>query len=167
MKTPRMIFCLTLLCICMAVQVSAQVNNASLTGLVTDSAGAVVPNASVMVKNKATDVESTTTTDSSGYYTFASLPVGSYTVTVELPGFKKSIRENINLEVGQKARIDTSLEVGAVSESVVVGSAPQLLTTQEATTGGVIENRMVAQLPLSGRNWDDLIALVPGVQADR
>ena len=167
MKTPRMIFCLTLLCISLAVQVSAQVNNASLTGLVTDSAGAVVPNASVMVKNKATDVESTTTTDSSGYYTFASLPVGSYTVTVGLPGFKKSIRENINLEVGQKARIDTSLEVGAVSESVVVGSAPQLLTTQEATTGGVIENRMVAQLPLSGRNWDDLIALVPGVQADR
>lgn len=167
MKTPRMIFCLTLLCISMAVQVSAQVNNASLTGLVTDSAGAVVPNASVMVKNKATDLESTTTTDSSGYYTFASLPVGAYTVTVELPGFKKSIRENINLEVGQKARIDTSLEVGAVSESVVVGSAPQLLTTQEATTGGVIENRMVNQLPLSGRNWDDLIALVPGVQADR
>src|SRR5437879_1426144 len=91
MKTPRMIFCLTLLSISLAVQVSAQVNNASLTGLVTDSAGAVVPNASVMVKNKATDVESTTTTDSSGYYTFASLPVGSYTVTVGLPGFKKSI----------------------------------------------------------------------------
>ncbi|HEY2970962.1 MAG TPA: TonB-dependent receptor [Pyrinomonadaceae bacterium] len=167
MKTARMISCLTLLCISMAVQVSAQVNNASLTGLVTDSAGAVVPNASVIVKNKATDVESSTTTDSSGYYTFASLPVGTYTVTIELPGFKKAVHENINLEVGQKARIDTSLEVGTVSESVVVGSAPQLLTTQEATTGGVIENRMVAQLPLSGRNWDDLVALVPGVQADR
>jgi hypothetical protein len=167
MKTARMISCLTLLCISLAVQVSAQVNNASLTGLVTDSAGAVVPNASVMVKNKATDLESVATTDSSGYYTFASLPVGTYTVTIELPGFKKAVRENISLEVGQKARIDTSLEVGAVSETVVVGSAPQLLTTQEATTGGVIENRMVAQLPLSGRNWDDLVALVPGVQADR
>jgi hypothetical protein len=151
----------------LAVQVSAQVNNASLTGLVTDSAGAVVTNASVKVKNKATDVESVATTDSSGYYTFASLPVGTYTVTIELPGFKKAVHENINLEVGQKARIDTSLEVGTVTESVVVGSAPQLLTTQEATTGGVIENRMVAQLPLSGRNWDDLVALVPGVQADR
>src|SRR5436190_23035395 len=167
MKTARMISCLTLLCIGMAVQGSAQVNNASLTGLVTDSVGAVVANASVMVKNKATDVVSTATTDSSGYYTFASLPVGTYTITIELAGFKKAVRENINLEVGQKARIDTSLEVGAVTESVVVGTAPQLLTTQEATTGGVIENRMVAQLPLSGRNWDDLIALVPGVQADR
>jgi hypothetical protein len=167
MKTARMISCLTLLCIGLAVHVSAQVNNASLTGLVTDTAGAVVPNASVKVKNKATDLESVATTDSSGYYTFASLPVGTYTVTIELTGFKKAIRENINLEVGQKARIDTSLEVGTVTESVVVGSAPQLLTTQEATTGGVIENRMVAQLPLSGRNWDDLVALVPGVQADR
>lgn len=167
MKTARMISCLTLLCMSLAVQVSAQVNNASLTGLVTDSAGAVVTNASVKVKNKATDVESVATTDSSGYYTFASLPVGTYTVTIELPGFKKAVHENINLEVGQKARIDTSLEVGTVTESVVVGSAPQLLTTQEATTGGVIENRMVAQLPLSGRNWDDLVALVPGVQADR
>jgi len=116
MKTARMISCLTLLCISLAVPVSAQVNNASLTGLVTDSAGAVVPNASVTVKNKATDLESVATTDSSGYYTFASLPVGAYTVTIELPGFKKAVHENINLEVGQKARIDTRLEVGTVSE---------------------------------------------------
>ncbi|MCA1592988.1 MAG: TonB-dependent receptor [Acidobacteria bacterium] len=146
---------------------SAQVNTASLTGLVTDSAHAVIPNASVTVKNKATDAEPSATTDSSGYYTFASLPIGTYTVTVELQGFKKAIHDNINLEVGQKARLDTTLEVGAVSESVVVASGAPLLTTQEATTGGVIENRMVAQLPLSGRNWDDLISLVPGVQADR
>src|SRR6185436_2751875 len=142
MKTPRMIFWLMLLCISLAAPVSAQINNASLTGLVTDVAGAVVPNAAVVVKNKATGAESSATTDSSGYYTFASLPVGAYTITIELPGFKKAILENINLEVGQKARIDSSLEVGALSESVVVGSAPQLLVTQEATTGGVIENRM-------------------------
>ncbi len=119
MKTARMISCLTLLCISLAVQVSAQVNNASLTGLVTDSAGAVVPNASVKVKNKATDVESVATTDSSGYYTFASLPVGAYTVIVEL------------------------------------------------SPGGVLENRMITDLPLSSRNWDDLLSGVPGVQADR
>ncbi|MCA1850273.1 MAG: carboxypeptidase-like regulatory domain-containing protein, partial [Acidobacteria bacterium] len=146
---------------------SAQVNTASLTGLVTDAAGAVIANASVMAKNKATSVESWATTDSSGYYTFASLPVGAYTVTVEVEGFKKAVHENINLEVGQKARIDFPLEVGAVSETIVVSSAIPLLTTQEATTGGVIENRMVAELPLSTRNWDDLINLIPGVQGDR
>jgi len=149
------------------VQVSAQVNNASLTGLVTDSAGAVVPNASVKVKNKATDVESVATTDSSGYYTFASLPVGAYTVIVELTGFKKAVHENINLEVGQKARIDTSLEIGAVTETVTVATSPPTLSTQEASPGGVLENRMIADLPLSSRNWDDLLGGVPGVQADR
>ncbi len=167
MKTARIISCLTLLCISLAVQVSAQVNNASLTGLVTDSAGAVVPNASVTVKNKATDLESVATTDSSGYYTFASLPVGAYTVTIELPGFKKAVHENINLEVGQKARIDTTLEVGAVSETVTVATSPPTLSTQEASPGGVLENRMITDLPLSSRNWDDLLSGVPGVQADR
>ncbi len=167
MRTSAIIFCMLLLCGGLTIHVSAQVNTASLTGLVTDSSGAVVPNAAVVVRNRATSTENSTTTDGSGYYNFASLPVGTYTVTVEIQGFKKAVQENAKLEIGQKARLDVGLEVGAVSESVVVASAPPLLTTQEATTGGVIENRMVNQLPLSGRNWDDLIALVPGVQADR
>lgn len=161
------IACLLFLYVSLAVQGAAQINTASLTGLVTDPAGAVVANAAVTAKNKATNVESSATTDASGYYTFASLPVGTYTLVVELQGFKKAVQENVALEVGQKARLDFSLEVGAVTEAVVVASAPPLLTTQEATTGGVIENRLVAELPLSGRNWDDLISLVPGVQADR
>lgn len=167
MKTPRVIFCMLLLHLALTVPGSAQVNTASLTGIVTDPTGANVANAIVTVTNKATTVESTANTDESGYYTFASLPVGAYTLKVELEGFKRAVQENINLEVGQKARIDVALEVGAVTESVVVATGPALLTTQEATTGGVIENRMVANLPLSGRNWDDLISLVPGVQADR
>jgi hypothetical protein len=167
MKTPRVIFCLLFCYLSLAVSGSAQVNTASLTGMVKDPTGASVPGASVTVKNKATTVETTATTDDSGYYNFASLPVGAYTLQIERQGFKKALQEDINLEVGQKARIDLALEIGAVTESVVVATASSLLTTQEATTGGVIENRMVAQLPLSGRNWDDLIALVPGVQADR
>lgn len=165
-RVPRFTACLLLLSACLALNAAAQVNNASVTGLVTDTAGAVVPNASVTLKNKATNVETTATTDSSGYYTFASVPVGAYTVTVERQGFKRVVLEEVKLEVGQKARVDAALEVGAVTETVTVTSAT-LLTTQEATTGGVIENRMVAQLPLSGRNWDDLISLVPGVQSDR
>jgi outer membrane receptor protein involved in Fe transport len=167
MKTVRIIFCLMLLYVSLAVRGSAQVSTASLTGLVTDPAGAVVANAAVTVKNKATTVENSTTTDAAGYYTFATLPVGAYTLAVELRGFKKAVQENVNLEVGQKARIDFALEVGAVTESVVVASAPPLLTTQEASTGGVVESRMITDLPLSARNWDDLIGGVPGVQADR
>src|SRR6266496_1419693 len=167
MRTCRIIASLLLLYMSLAVQGSAQVNTASLTGQVTDTAGAVVPNAAVTVKNKATAAERTATTDSSGYYTFSSLPVGAYSVTVELQGFKRAVHESVNLEVGQKARLDTLLEVGAVSESVIVATSPPLLTTQEATTGSVIESRMISDLPLAGRNWDDLLNGVPGVQADR
>lgn len=145
----------------------AQVQNASLTGLVTDTAGAVAANATVRAKNNATNVEYTTATDSSGYYTLASLPIGVYTLTVELQGFKRALRENVRLEVGQKARIDFTLEVGAVNETATITATAPLLVTQEATTGGVIENRQVSDLPLSARNWDDLLTLVAGVQADR
>src|SRR6266481_3721534 len=102
MKTARNIFCLLLFYVSLAVQGSAQVNTASLTGLVTDPNGAVVANAAVTSKNKATNVESSVTTDASGYYTFASLPVGAYTLGVELQGFKKTVQENVALEVGQK-----------------------------------------------------------------
>jgi len=167
MRTPRVIATLIFLYAVLAIQGSAQVNTASLTGQVTDSNGAAIANASVTVKNKATAAEKSATTDSSGYYTFASLPVGVYSVTIELQGFKRAVHEAINLEIGQKARLDTLMEVGAVSESVVVMTAPPLLTTQEATPGGVIENRMIDNLPLAGRNWDDLLGGVPGVQADR
>lgn len=165
-RAPRVTARLLLLSACLTLSAFAQVNTASVTGLVTDTTGAVVPNASVTLKNRATNVETTAATDSSGYYTFASVPVGAYAVTVERQGFKRVVLEEVRLEVGQKARVDAALEVGAVTETVTVTSAT-LLTTQEATTGGVIENRMVEQLPLSGRNWDDLISLVPGVQADR
>ncbi|HWQ34889.1 MAG TPA: TonB-dependent receptor [Blastocatellia bacterium] len=163
----RFISSILLLCAGFVVQASAQVNTASLTGLVADPAGAASAGANVTAKNQATGVSYTATTDSSGYYTFPSLPVGAYTLTVELQGFKKSVRENVVLEVGQKGRVDFTMIVGAVTETTTVTASAPILTTQEATTGGVIENRLVSDLPLATRNWDDLIALVPGVQADR
>ncbi len=156
-----------IICLLSGLQVAAQVSTASLTGLVTDPQGGAVPNAAVKVTSKATNLSQSTQTNSSGYYTFASLPIGAYAVTVEMQGFKKATIENVVLEVGQKGRMDFTLEVGAVSETVsVTGEAP-LLTKQEATTGRVIENRAVRDLPLSIRNWDDLLGLVAGVQTDR
>src|SRR5258705_5938860 len=144
MKSLRVFASLLFLSVTFAIQGSAQVNTASLTGLVTDPTGAVIANASVTAKNNSTTLEQSTTTDSSGTYTFASLLVGNYTISVEIQGFKRGVRDSINLEVGQKARIDFPLEVGAVSQSVLVATAPPLLTTQEATTGGVIASRMLA-----------------------
>ncbi len=158
---------ITLLVISLSVVGWAQVHTASLTGLVTDPAGAVVAGASVKAKHKATNIEWETTTDASGYYTFVSLPIGTYTITVEAQGFKKPVRDNVILEVAQKARLDFTLEVGALAETVVVEASVPLLVTQEASPGKVVENRMVRDLPLSIRNWDDLLGLVAGVQGDR
>jgi outer membrane receptor protein involved in Fe transport len=158
---------LATLIILFIVQAPAQINTASVTGLITDQSGAAVASATIKAKNVATSVEYTAVTDSSGYYTFATLPVGAYNFTVEAQQFKKALRENVILEVGQKARLDFSLEVGSVTETVTVQATAPLLTTQEATTGGVIENRQVSDLPLSARNWDDLLGLVGGVQNDR
>ncbi|MBO0721931.1 MAG: TonB-dependent receptor, partial [Blastocatellia bacterium] len=155
------------LCLILGGRISAQVNTASLTGLVTDQSAAAAAGAKVKVKNVGTNVESTTTTDASGYFTFATLPVGKYVLEVAAQGFKRAVRENVELEVGQKARIDFTLEIGQVTETTTINSAAPILTTQEATTGGVIENRLVTDLPLSARNWDDLLAMVPGVQSDR
>src|SRR5262249_42085875 len=84
----------------------AQVNTASLTGLVSDPTGAAVAGALITAKNVGTNLASSVTTDASGYYVFGSLSVGNYTLTVELQGFKKLVHENIALEVGQKARVD-------------------------------------------------------------
>ncbi|MEW5975667.1 MAG: TonB-dependent receptor [Acidobacteriota bacterium] len=148
-------------------QASSQVNTASLTGLVTDPTGALVANALVTARNRATNIGYSSSTGASGYYLFASLPVGAYDLSVESQGFKKAIQEEVVLQVGQKARLDFSLEVGEVTQSVTVEGTAPLLTTQEAATGTVIENKLVTDLPLSLRNWDDLLGLVAGVQGDR
>ncbi|MCI0620639.1 MAG: TonB-dependent receptor [Acidobacteria bacterium] len=148
-------------------QALSQVNTASLTGLITDPSSAVVASAAVTARNRATNVTNSRSTDGSGYYVFASLPVGAYDLSVESQGFKKVIREDVVLQVGQKARIDFALVVGEVTQSVAVEGTAPLLNTQEAATGTVIENRLVTDLPLSLRNWDDLLGLVAGVQGDR
>src|SRR5262245_58566820 len=167
LKFTRLITTILLLALIGSVPSFAQVNSASLTGLILDPNGAAIANATVKAKNKATNVEQSVKTDSSGYYTFASLPVGTYSLTVETQGFKRAVREEVDLEVGQRARLDFNLEVGAVSEAVLVTADTPMLTTQEASTGGVVENKLISDLPLAARNWDDLLALVPGVQADR
>src|SRR5215469_8501370 len=145
----------------------SQINTASLTGLITDPAGAAAAGSTVIARNKSTNVEQRVTANSSGYYTFSSLPVGAYEISVEAPGFKRAISDNVILDVGQKGRVDFTLELGAVAESVVVKAEAPLLSTQEAAPGAVIENRLVGGLPLSARNWDDLLLLVAGVQGDR
>ncbi len=146
--------------------VSAQVNNASLTGLVSDSSGASVADAKVTAVNTATNFERSLSTSSDGYYTFATLPVGQYKITVEKQGFRQTT-STIMLATGDRGRLDMKLQVGAANETVdVTGTAP-LLSTQDAMPGSTVDDATIHGAPLSARNWDDLLGLVPGVQADR
>ncbi len=144
----------------------AQVDRATLTGTVKDTAGAVVPGATVTVTNLATSVADTQQTTPTGTYLMVNLIPGRYRVDVELSGFKKS-SETVVLEVGQRARVDATLTVGAVSESVSVEGTSPVLNSNDASLGAVIPQVQVANLPLAIRNWDDLLSLVPGVQGER
>ena len=146
--------------------VFAQVDRATVSGVVKDSGGAVVAGASVTVTNLATNVASQQTTTETGSYLVVNLIPGQYRIDVELTGFKKR-SQTVTLEVGQRARVDMPLEVGNFAETVDVAGASPILKTSEAALGSVIPEIAVANLPLAIRNWDDLLALVPGVQGDR
>lgn len=137
---------------------------ASITGRVSDSSGAVVPAASVSARNIATNIESKTVTNDEGYFNLLQLSPGAYTISVEKTGFKSVTEKNLTLVVGQAARINYTLEVGSVSESVQVTDRAVLLDSENATLGTVIGSKQVSELPLLGRNSYALAMLVPGVR---
>jgi len=134
-----------------------------LTGSVADSTGASVPGAEVTASNQETGVERSAQTNSAGIYTLSFLPPGPYTVVVNKEGFNAMLRENVRLEVNQVARIDFSLEVGSVSETVEVTGALPTLDSDSSSIGQVIEQKAIAELPLNGRNFVQLATLGPGV----
>jgi hypothetical protein len=147
----------------MAGEAQAQVDRATLTGTVKDSSGAVVPGATITVTGP--QAPSSTTTNAEGTYLVLSLIPGRYVVSAELSGFQKSTH-NVILEIGQRGRVDFTLGVSGATETVVV-EARRLLNTEQSALGTVMDQGKVANLPLAIRNWDDLLALVPGVQGDR
>jgi hypothetical protein len=144
----------------------AQGTDTSLTGVVTDPSHAAVSNAKVTARNKSTNWVQEVTTDSFGSYSFLNLPIGPYVLTVEQAGFNTATLE-LTLETAQKARQDIELHVGQTQQSVTVETSAQILSTQDASLGAVINNRTVEDTPLYLRNWDDLLRLVPGVQSNR
>src|SRR5450432_2894284 len=144
----------------------SQVNNASLSGLVNDASQGVISGVSVTVKNNSTNVKREVKTDGAGYYSFATLPVGDYEVSVAHPGFQTAV-ERVTLQTAQKARLDFSLTVGQVGTTVEVESAAPQLSPDDATLGTVIDNSYVSKFPLTLRSWDDLLNLVAGVQGSR
>lgn len=145
---------------------NSQGTDANLTGTVTDPSHGAVGNARVTAKNKLTNWSQAVTTDGSGSYSFLSLPIGQYVVTVELDGFNTATVE-MTLETAQKGRQDFELQVGRTTQTITVESATPNLSTQDASLGAVINNSVVRDTPLYLRNWDDLLRLVPGVQSNR
>jgi hypothetical protein len=135
----------------------------SISGLVTDSSGAVIPGAQVTVVNLGTNVRSNATTDTSGNYTVPLLPRGDYRVEVTAGGFRRFVREGIVLQVQQSARVDVQLTVGELVESVVVTADATRLETENATLSKVVDNRSIVNLPLNTRNVYNLVFLTPGV----
>src|SRR5262245_1488911 len=161
-RTSRLIGSVSIILVfCFAI--FAQTGTSSITGTIIDTSGAVVPGATVTAKNEATGVTYTQTTTDSGLYSFSSLPVGNYTITVEKQGFKTLLKTNNALQVGEPLVVDGSLEVGSVSETVTVQSGAEQLQTANATIGNVVEQKAIEALPLNGRNPLTLLLLEPGV----
>jgi hypothetical protein len=125
---------------------------ASLSGLVSDKTGAAVPGAVVGVKNTATNATSQAESSSTGNYVLPFLPPGQYTLTVEQKGFKRFVRENITLQAQDRARVDISLEIGELSQSVTVAGDVSLLETESASRSQVIANQLIQNVPTQGRN---------------
>ena len=144
----------------------AQGNDASLTGLVTDQSRGAVADAKVTARNKSTNYSQEVRTDSAGSYSFLSLPIGEYTLSVEREGFGTATTE-VTLETAQKARQDFELHVGQTSQTVTVDAAVQALSTEDGSLGSVVNKDTINGTPLYLRNWDDLLRLVPGVQSNR
>jgi hypothetical protein len=140
-------------------------SSASLQGTVTDSAGAVVPNASIQIRNADTGQVQQRPTDAQGRYTIADLPVGNYEAQATKQGFQTTLRRGITLTVGQQAVVDFSLAIGQTQQTVTVEGAVSQVDTVSAGVSANVEQKQITDLPLNGRNFTDLVALVPGVAA--
>ncbi|MBI4463779.1 MAG: carboxypeptidase regulatory-like domain-containing protein, partial [Acidobacteria bacterium] len=140
----------------------AQTTTATILGTVADETGAVLPGASITVTHLDTGEVRRVATDQTGRYRVPQLALGQYEVKAELSGFRTTVRSGITLTIRREAVVDISLQVGAVVESVeVTGEAP-LVDTQNAVLSGLVDDRSIAELPLNGRSFDNLITLNAG-----
>ena len=141
----------------------AQVTSGSLTGVVSDPTGAVVPGAKVELTDANKGYDYPTTTDAVGHYAITNLLPSSYKLSVEAAGFKTYVRDGIIVDVGTRVTADVRLEVGATTQSVEVTGAAPVLSTQDAETGQEVDRAMINDLPLVDRDVLDLAFLAPGV----
>ncbi len=140
----------------------AQLDTGAVTGVVTDTTGAIVPSASVTITNTGTGFAAKTKTDSTGVYTFAPIRIGNYTITASAPGFQTTKQENVTVEVQERLSVNLALKPGEVTQTVTVTSAPPLLQTQSGSVGQVMTAQTINHVPLNGRNWVYIAQLSAG-----
>src|SRR5262245_31204306 len=146
--------CLALLSV---VLVNAQ-TQAGISGVIHDPSGAVIPGVSVTVTNPATNFSRSAVSNEAGVYNFPSLQPGRYNIKVELPGFRTITQNDVELQIQQSARLDFTLQVGEISQTVEVSGTTALIATENATVGTVIENKRIVEMPLNGRNFLQLVS---------
>lgn len=151
-----------LLALCLGLPAFAQTFG-DISGEVRDSSGALVPGATVTLINVDTNATRNAVSNEAGVYSFPSLRPGNYRLRAEKQGFKATTRTDILLQVQQSIRLDLEMQVGTVSETVEVSASSQMLSTENATVGTVIENKRIVELPLNGRNYLQLVSLAPNV----
>lgn len=136
---------------------------AEIHGIVTDSTGSAIPNATIAILDDTKGWRRTVKSNGQGEYTLPELEADSVTLTVNAPGFRESIRRGIKLQTGQEARVDFSLSTGEASDVITVTADASLLQSSDATIGAVVDGRKMVELPLNGRQFFQLAQLVPNV----
>ena len=142
---------------------NAQLASATINGTVRDQSGAVIPDATIDVRNQDTGLVRTTTTNASGTYGLSQIPPGIYTIEASLKGFSSSRRENVTLSVSQSSAFDFTLTLGSTVSTVEVQASAVSLETATTTIGNTLSTETVNTLPLNGRNYTELLLLEPGV----
>lgn len=145
----------------------AQTDTGTITGLVSDASGAAVAGASVQAVNQVNGLEYGTQSSATGNYVITALPIGTYDLTATSEGFQTLFRANLTISAGTRARVDIELQVGSVTETVEVTAELPLLESETSSLGQAIENTTITQMPLNGRNYQELAVLTAGVLPSR
>ena len=165
MFASRMFFCVVLLVILVAIPAAlfGQSYFGTVSGLLTDPSGAVVPGAKVFLTDEQKGYQFNAKSDNTGRYLFVSIPPGLYSVSAEMQGFEKNVRTHIRLNVTENATADLTLKIAGGTQSIDVRAQTRSIATEDAVTGEVIDRRAINDLPLVGRYALDLVYLTPGV----
>jgi hypothetical protein len=161
----RLFALLLFLCFLPSLHAQSTISNQQISGTVMDSGGAVVPNATIVVTNEGTGLTRTVTSNGDGNYIVADLPVGLYTITATVSGFKKFVLQHVELDVAGKPSVPVTLQVGEQTQTVTVEAEAMQVQTATAEVGHLVTGEEATQIQLNGRNYMQLMTLAPGVSS--